>query len=286
MAGNYVETKVAIGRGLIAVRFDENEEALVSAADLARQASGGQLHALSWADKSSAPGDLQVSGNRDGWVSEDEVLRVEGLNPGSRFSHEVMVQLARAQAFPGTTIAELRLQPPVSSSPPPPKASSLLPERKELLPLADYFAHRLAAGTSFYAQSLGVMQDYFEATEEVRNYSLDEIAGALAILMVRNGDEFALSKKSAPGGDQYFIVHGKKAGVELNEDDTGLDLLFHTHPGRGVMAAGPSTGDEWAARAFDPDRKIAAVTQDGWWNTYEAIPGQGGIVGDARRIWK
>jgi hypothetical protein len=158
--------------------------------------------------------------------------------------------------------------------------------RTAFVPLAEYVAARFSAADSYeaFTGDPGDRIYHFLGDDIVADYSMHEIKAALAILTAREGGwEFGLSRD--PGG-RYHFVQGLADRVELDGEITGTDLIFHTHPQGGAASAHASQGDLYAARAFDPDRRAAAVSQDGWSTEY-SINEVGGVESSAAaRLWR
>lgn len=284
MANTFIELTIASRSAPMTLRFDENDQAMVSVKDLKAQKSG--ISATASADKAQAPG-LVVSGNGDGWVSEEELGRTQGLNAGDIYAFRDLVRRARLSAFSDTSISYLKSTgAPLPSEPYVMVAPTVNRFRKDYPPLATYLAGRIAQGESYDSPAYGLTMGYFDATDVVKKYSLDEIGGALSVLALRNGMEIALCRKEDAQGTKYFIVTGEVERVVLHEEVVGTDLIFHTHPGRGAEAASPSTGDIYAARVFDADKKGGAVSEDGWKGEYSINSQQGVDTGDPYKLWR
>ena len=232
---------------------------------------------------------MSASGNRDRWVTEEELARASGLSGSSEFDDNAIANEARRARFSQQLISTLRAQHSRPTRAPKPlklDAARLaeLP-RSVFVPLAEYIAARFAAAKSYLA-STGNPDDviyHFEGSDIVKRYSPHELRAALAILTAREGGyEFGLSRDEA---GRYHFVQGSENRVELDSIDTGLDLVFHTHPRNGARMASPSPPDLAMARRYDPDHQAGAVSQDGWAVDYQTTSG-GNVESTPRRLWK
>jgi hypothetical protein len=199
------------------------------------------------------------------------------------------VGAARRRQFRATSILTLRQNPKkVPRTPaalPVPKDQTAALERKAFVPIATYLAHRFAFADS-YESSYGDGTDriyHFNADALVARFGVDALAAAAAILTCREGVEIGLSR-DAHG--RYFLIQGQPDKVELDLELTGFDVVFHTHPRAGARSAQPSSGDLHLTRAYDPDRRGAAVSEDGYWIDY-SINAAGGVdQSPPRRLWR
>jgi hypothetical protein len=271
----------------IRVKFNNDEEASLSVADLRN--GDGRLSALAAADQVGGVGRVQASGNKDGWVSEAEIARTTGLYASATMDGLKLAAEARRQHTGNRLVAAMReSHAPVVKAPPPlgiPEAQMGEQPRSAFVPLAEHLASRFAKAQSYAAAygDPGNQIFHFKADDVVQAYSLHEIKAALAILTAREGGlEFALSRDKQGA---HHLVQGQPDQVEFDEDITGFDQVFHTHPTHGSQGAFPSHGDLVMARAHDPDHRAGVVTQDGFTLDYETTE-RGNTLGEPARLWR
>jgi len=261
---------------IIDVRFSESDGVEFKTADLAR-ADGDNVQSLATADR---------DGN--GWVTANEVLSTQGLSGSTYFLHEDLMNVARRRHFAAVSVAGLRAKLAAGGSVTTPRPARLgranadlsARPRSAFVPLANHLASRLASAKS-YASIYGDGDDIFhtEVGDLWRGHSRHELFAALSILAAREGGmEFGLSR-SADG--RIHLVQGAPEKLELDADETGLDLIIHTHPRSGADGARPSQGDFFAASEYDPDHLGSVVSDDGWFAKYTSV---GGNDADSPRL--
>lgn len=272
----------------IRVRIDANDGVELSAEDLARS-SDAQLRSLALSD---AAGDARTrsSGNKNGWVSEAELLRTTGLNPPASDAFERISRQVRTAKYPQVARLVSKRAPKKPPTPPKPLKAGPTPfgdrPRSVFIPLAEYLSARFVGAQHYQASTdvAGALVHHFNGDDLVRRYSMHELQAALAILTMREGGalEFGLSKDKE---GHHHVILGLPDKVELDVNKVGFDLLFHTHPKSGPVHAQPSAGDLFSAREYDPNHRAAAVSRDGWLVEYRTTP-SGQTLTLPTRLWK